>query len=602
MRHATILNVARRSLGAEVEVQAQIGDLVLHLDDVADLAGFPAAEVRVGGDDPAAERVLYTSVDEDSGTLTLDPSTPMAGQWDPGTPVELFPIAEECEASCFVDGQVDGDALIARVPHSLEPLLSEGTRQPEQAESVWVEEDAGGWVIVDLLGQQPIVASGAIAWGGPTNDLAVFGFDALGEVLGDLNAEDPGFGALRVGTLISDSVAGILSDPLTFFVDPDLGADINDGSALLPLASVQEAIDRLPRGIMADCVIDVTDGALVAEALDFSGLFGSGSITLELHSHSTILNGTMLVDGCSLDIFVNSGTVDDDGSTGDDDRVAGLDEASVYARNSRILVFNGTLFYAHGAKEFNIEASAANVICQAQTEFHGATDYCVKANQTSHVLLVNCKGSSSGGAVLSSGSIVRLSGTTRPTGAKDTSNAGTIVDDSSGTSSGGASGGGGKHTRYWAATNSGSWRNAFGGEWRSDTDDVFQGQYGYGNHRGCWFYDYASIRSVLSGQTIDAAYLYVARRSAGGISGPIALAAWSHDKASPSGSAPDMSGGPNVIGKLAWGQARWLKIPSGLVARIRSSTGDAKGIGLYVTDGSPYGIFGTSGKLKVVYH
>jgi hypothetical protein len=172
------------------------------------------------------------------------------------------------------------------------------------------------------------------------------------------------------------------------------------------------------------------------------------------------------------------------------------------------------------------------------------------------------------------------------------------------TGSGGTSGA--NKTKYWSPLSSGSWRNAFGGQWRSDNDFAYQGDYGYGNHRGCYFYDWSDIRTTLSGKTLKSASIYLSRRAEGGVSGAQPIALGTHDLGGTSGvPATDAVG---KVGSLAWGSAKWLGGGQVLtiVTRIRNATGNAKGAVAYESDGSPYAVLNgkresSSGRLKVTY-
>ncbi len=135
-------------------------------------------------------------------------------------------------------------------------------------------------------------------------------------------------------------------------------------------------------------------------------------------------------------------------------------------------------------------------------------------------------------------------------------------------------------------------RSRQGSKWRTDNDDVYQGQYGgQGNHIGCAFY--GNGPRSLSGATATACYLQLRRRSAGGITAAqdttLRLVT---ERTRPSG-APTLGAstdGPN----LAWGQATRWQLPNSWAQEMINGT--AGGIAVYESDGSPYVILDGRGR------
>lgn len=135
-------------------------------------------------------------------------------------------------------------------------------------------------------------------------------------------------------------------------------------------------------------------------------------------------------------------------------------------------------------------------------------------------------------------------------------------------------------------------RSRQGSRWRTDNDDVYQGEYGgNGNHVGCAFYG-TKARS-LDGATVTSAKLKIRRLDKGGTNAaqPTTLRLIAQSK-KPSG-APTLgssTAGPSLRRgstndafsiPASWGQA--------LV------DGSAGGIGVYESDGSPYVILAGRG-------
>lgn len=135
-----------------------------------------------------------------------------------------------------------------------------------------------------------------------------------------------------------------------------------------------------------------------------------------------------------------------------------------------------------------------------------------------------------------------------------------------------------------------SYRNS---AWRTDNDDVYQGQYGGGgNHTGVAFY--GSAPRSLAGATVTAAHIVVRRRNGGGITAPQSTTMRLVTQATRPAGAPTL--GSSTAGpSLAWGAtSSAFAIPTSWAQSMVDGT--AGGLGFFVSSGSPYVIFlGRSG-------
>lgn len=126
-----------------------------------------------------------------------------------------------------------------------------------------------------------------------------------------------------------------------------------------------------------------------------------------------------------------------------------------------------------------------------------------------------------------------------------------------------------------------SWRTSYG--WRTDNDDVYQGQYGgYGLHRGCAFYG-TKPRS-LAGATVTAASVRV-RRESGGSFASVSGTLVKITEATRPGGAPTVTGGQAVT-LPAVGSSSTLTVPAAYAQALVDGT--VGGLGLYVAGGTPY--------------
>lgn len=134
-------------------------------------------------------------------------------------------------------------------------------------------------------------------------------------------------------------------------------------------------------------------------------------------------------------------------------------------------------------------------------------------------------------------------------------------------------------------------RSRQGSKWRTDNDNVYQGQYGgNGNHYGCAFY--GSGPRSLAGSTVTSAQVKIRRRSAGGITAAQSTTLWLMTNATRPGGAPTLTSstaGPS----LAWGASTTFTVPTSWAQALVNGT--AGGLAVYDSDGSPYVILSGRG-------
>jgi hypothetical protein len=583
--------VVQQPGGSALASPVAVGAVTLLVGDAADFE-YTGGTLDIG---PGVEQLPYVGVDDAAGTVALGQPTTQA--YDEGTPVNIQPAAVQRLAYVHCDDLDGGDDLVARVPHGLYPLLREGIRAVTDQEPVVVDFDGSWWVVTNVVNVRPGLDTLPIDPGG-----ALVVLDANGEITSQLSDLSIGFDELVVGRIISDSIVSASSGSGTLYVDPLLGDDDLDGllpvydavSGSGPVQSIQSALDRITRYVAGDWVVSLKTGEYF-EPVTMLGFLGSGSLTIDGTNRTlTTLYGTFDIEGCRLDMTITNMRIDDDGS--------GDPSGSVFARNSSDLTVLSCDLRANSLKTFAGRANASIVWFNDCTA-SGGTNAALGYTAGSMGRIQNCTGTGPAG-IRSDWSIVFISGT-QPAGGAVSQNSGQFFGTYNGTTGSGGTSGANK-SRYWSPTLSGSWRNAFGGQWRSDSDYAYQGDYGYGNHRGCYFYDYADMRSVLGGKTIKAASIYLIRRAEGGISGGVGIYLGTHDLAGKSGSpATDAVG---KVATMAWGKGGWFGPAQvrTLVSRIVNNTGAAKGTVAYQSDGEPYAVLNgkkesSSGRLKVTY-
>jgi hypothetical protein len=155
-------------------------------------------------------------------------------------------------------------------------------------------------------------------------------------------------------------------------------------------------------------------------------------------------------------------------------------------------------------------------------------------------------------------------------------------------------------TKVFSPVETRSYRTVFGG-WRTDTDDVYQGQFGgNGNHTGCAFY--GNGPRSLAGATVTGASVKLKRKSAGGVTAAQDTTFWLITQRTRPSGAPTRGAstdGPN----LRWGQAGTFTIPTSWAQAMVDGT--AGGLGIFESDGAPYvildgrGAYGASFQLTI---
>lgn len=130
-----------------------------------------------------------------------------------------------------------------------------------------------------------------------------------------------------------------------------------------------------------------------------------------------------------------------------------------------------------------------------------------------------------------------------------------------------------------------SYRN---GSWRTDNDDVYQGQFGgNGNHTGCAFY--GGKPKSLAGSTVTAASIKVRRKNAGGITAAQSTTLRLVTQTKRPAGAPTLTSstsGPH----LRWGASdNSFDIPTSWAQAMVDGT--SGGLAVFDSLGSPYVIF-----------
>ncbi|MGV7002545.1 phage tail spike protein [Priestia megaterium] len=415
-------------------------------------------------------------------------------------------------------------------------------------------------------------------------------------VVGEINAvTGASFSTLLAGDIISDSIVNRNYQNLSFFVDPLNGDDAAAGTSwTYPLKTIQEAINRIPKYNEGAVVIQAhySNATNMTEEIEIDGIVGSGYITIDFQRTTNTLYGSFTLKRCKQEITFKRGRIITAGNTGH----------AILADICDSVIVQDSLIYCGGRDlyGFYVAAGYGNI---TNTKIYDATQAAITSSGGSRVEVRACDGNGNNRGLWVVGpSIINLpDGTTAPAGTANTFKsdggqiwaAGTYTFPSAPKTETPPA----PDTTYtWTATSAKSWRPQ---GWRSDNGFAYQGEWsGNGNHRGLWFFNSADIRSKLAGKTIKRVRVYLTRRAEGGNSGNITPTFWMHSYDSPPSDMPLLAASALSNQAFAWGSAKWVTLPNNFGVDLQS--GARRGIGIYDSDGSPYGLFNADLKLEIV--
>lgn len=139
----TVVEVSSIQVGDEVVRDHATGETTLFLSDVADFDD-DGGQISIEG-----VVYTYTSKDDDASTLTI-PSPGLSAAVPDDTQIYVYPLAYEKWATVIVeDGE---DAVLARIPMSMEANVDDGVRDDSEQESATVVLRGNEWEVADIIG------------------------------------------------------------------------------------------------------------------------------------------------------------------------------------------------------------------------------------------------------------------------------------------------------------------------------------------------------------------------------------------------------------------------------------------------------------------
>jgi phage minor structural protein len=414
-----------------------------------------------------------------------------------------------------------------------------------------------------------------------------------GESIADLDAKVGGFDKLFVGEFNSPTVSKFNNVTLNFYVDPD-GNDSNDGlTPSTPKQTIQSAINLIPKFNNGRVNIYCKDPASARKDywgnVNFDGFVGSGEIYLEGINRFNYINGSIVVDGCSNEIYIRNFTVNYTGVTGGNIITA---YTSNWLRCQNLIVYGQNIATSAWLAKNGSKVSLG--LCEGYD-----VQNVVSSQEMSTIHVDTCKGLGTEYGLLAQWGGWIYAATTYPSG----STASTLTSAGGGITVGTAVANNGakgtvpvaKTTKTIYVNNGDNW-SAMYNSWQGD--GVKQGSWGYGNRTGAWFFGTSILDTIGTGKTISAIRVWIARKSSSGSSATTRHSIRYHTSATKPGGNVSVSAEIAAI-SLAWGQGGWATVDPAYFSAFASGT--AKGIALYTADGSNYSACSTECSIEITY-
>lgn len=533
--------------------------------------------------------VDLTSLDFNlSGTLgqpfTLKPYNFVTADWDLTQMVEYTGGIDKeivtCHLEAGIENYVDADGTVYFSAFSTNELYPDS--------SLTFGFDYCDLDIMHFVNTIPLYENGK---------LVVYNED--GELIADLDANTGGFSELYVGDLDSPTVTSYtdfrISGDRKFYIAEKQDAaggvtgipdDANDGSSwLYPMKTVEACLAKLPQCFDGNVFIYMATTDKFNENITITGLLGNGSLTIDGQTKSTTLIGSISASRCTVGIYLKNMTI----NSTSDYAVVTCSNADVTCSDVTVngISGNGTQLgfdcIHNGFMQLtNCEAYSVQ---RAFSGRYGATCTLISGN----------KGYGSICGLWAYGGYI-TGGGTAPAGVTNASTSlggqiwGSFTYDS------------GSYvipvppetTKTITSTTGDNWN---GSSWMGSGDGVKQGNYGYGNRTGAWFFP--SITGTIgTGKTIKSMRVWISRISGHGSSAAARHSIRYHKSSSrPSGNVSIS----NEIGhiSLGWGKSGWATISSAYYAAFANGT--AKGISIYTADGKYYSRCSLTCKIEIVY-
>lgn len=412
---------------------------------------------------------------------------------------------------------------------------------------------------------------------------------------------------LRVNDIDCDKVLTVENENKTFYVDPINGNDQNDGlTTLTPLKSIQQAFNLTRRSNDGTTqIILIGSNYTFNEFVDMGGYTGKGKIILTFPSDQSVtMYGTLKIVNSGAFIQIENAVISWIQHPNPDLVLT----APLYIERSQGVFVNNCKLFAQNMTQYGAYLSWRSFARFTSCEISGGLQSSIVLEH-SDAFVENCTGTSFEGIIVKGTSVLAGTGTA-PKGSSGSNvvttqggvcNATFTYTDGTSTPPAQPT----TTTKQWDNVSSASWRNKYGG-WRTDNDYVYQGEFvyngvSYGVHKGFWFFP-ADMFTTIQGKTIKRIQFNCTRLAEGGSAGPVNIYFYYHtyqdENTARNVSNPSVYG-PVQIFQFAWGDDKWIDLPSEWFSAF--SNGTAKGVAIYVNNSSEYAIFDGNATIQITY-
>ena len=454
-----------------------------------------------------------------------------------------------------------------------------------------------------------------------SNDDANWSIDNEGNIRAEnLNVEgDLSADSITCNTLNSPKYPGTLDGDIELFVNSSSGNDDAELDDNAVYKTIQGAIDALPKFLNGKNA-HITMQTNSTEDVYLKGFVGG---TVRIYMNGKTLYGTFRTYVCSAAIYVYGGTIDNnEGATGIIHPNVGLS----FATRSTSVGFESSQYGAlYKVKVFAPDTNPSGItstekVCVASQAGTGSV-YCKNVQIVNAVVGFRCNNhgcmhinSSSGvaskyGFQSVTGGMMSLANNSQAGGKSsntNTNSGGQIWYSATGvtfaagnqtTDSGSAPVVSTTKTMTIKSSYGDTYRSSLYNNWKKD-GTVRQGDYGYGDCTGCWFFGTAF--SELKGKTISKVQITI-KRQTGGTSAPVEHKLWMHGHTGRPSGAPTLTSGWSQTFRLATGNSTTVAITNSTVLNAISA-GTCKGFALRHTyDSVHYSVCSGSVTVKITY-
>ena len=427
-------------------------------------------------------------------------------------------------------------------------------------------------------------------------------------VEGNLSAD-----TLTIRNLNCQNISPSLIDDVDVTVDPTNGNDLAVFSDDAVYATLQGCLEAIPKNLNG-YTVNIQLLSPVSENILIRG-FNGGAIYIKMNNKD--INGYVKGQDCSARIFLYGGNTVSDISTGATSARPAIKPATLttedtynygvyFANCSYVMVRNIDVYGKTGsASNYAIGGAYASNIYVQNTKIVGSENG-IQVRGMARCTEQNTYGKVNGkGHRAIYGGTIYINDGTMINGTIDKSNCSQVIYSTTGAVKDGTTTSTGNNDNTSTATstitlksNSGdTYRSTVYNNWKND-NTVRQGDYGYGDCNGCWFFG-TQFAKQLQGKTIKQLTLKVTRNS-GGISGSTTCTLRMHNYASKPASAPSyVSGWSQNFGATTGASTTITITDSTVLNAIKDGT--CKGFGIKGTyDKTHYAVFSGSCTLTAV--